>query len=168
MLVLKSNFNVWIGRFVMLVVLCTTNMSLADSRAYQHPLKDLRDNAKESIAALSSQPSVVVLIQPNCHWCKRQIDDLELLQSDCQGQFDTVLIGSKAKRNALKRELKHLSSSFPALQADAQFARNIGGVPATLITIFFDSEGNILARKQGYMPFETLRQAISIQTDKSC
>ena len=168
MLASKLNYKRGIQIGISLVVLLTTSVSLATEQVYLYSLKALRLNAKFSLASLSDKPKVAVVFQPNCAWCIKQAADLARLQNECSGEFETVLIGSRAKRQALKRELRHFSDETPALQADPQFIRQIGGVEATPVTLFFDQAGNLLGRKQGYLPVTKLRQAIAIQTNKAC
>jgi thioredoxin-related protein len=135
---------------------------------YQHPLKDLRTTERVSLSQLSASAKVVVVFQPECDWCEKQIDDLEQLQHQCENELTTVAVGSRGKRAALKRELKRYHKSLPALQADGQFIRALGGVVATPVTLFFDSNGELLAKRRGYMAKDKLRKVINIQTKSQC
>lgn len=152
----------------MLLLLVPGLVSAQAGGIYQYPLKDLRSSERHSLAQLSDSAKVVVVFQPECDWCERQIKDLADIEAQCRAHIKTVLIGSRGKRRALKRELKRFEQSLPALQADKHFIRRLGGVVATPVTLFFDKKGQLLAKRRGYIQKDKLRQAVNIQTKSQC
>lgn len=154
MLASKSNYN-----FISAIILCTLLCAglVTDTRAdvYKHPLKSLVESGKFSLEGLSDKPKVAVICQPDCTWCEKQIGDLDKLQERCNNQFETVIIGARGKRKALKREVKRYRTNFPALEGDRRFLRQIDEIRATPIILFFNNSGELLGRNRGYLPKKT-------------
>jgi len=168
---LKLKFNrrpFWLSGFCIILMLIFSTSIKASSKISSHQMKLLQKVGKTSLSQLSSKAKVVVIYQPECHWCKKQIADLVQLQHQCRGSFDTVLVGARSNQFKLKSELRYFEGDFPALLANRQFLRDIGGVKATPVSLFFNEKNVLIGKKQGYLPEEQMRKIVDLQTNQTC
>lgn len=131
-------------------------------------LKSLKTGERNIIIPDNELATIAMVYQPDCSWCKKQEQLLRKIQHECGSDVNLALIGNKGTVRELKRELKHFNKAFPAYKADKKFLHEVGGIAASPTTLFFDKEGNILAKKRGYIPPEQLFNAVNIVTNKSC
>lgn len=136
--------------------------------ASSYSLKSLKTGERNTIIPDNELVTIAMVYQPDCSWCKKQEQLLRTIHHECQQDVNFALIGNKGSTQELKRELKHFDKSFPSYKADNKFLRKIGGVAASPTTLFFDKDGNILAKKRGYIPPDQLFNAVNIITNKSC
>ncbi len=130
--------------------------------------KNLATGKHEQLVANTNVASVVMIFQPDCAWCKKQGKLLASVKSQCQQRVNLSLLGYKGSTAALKRELKHFDKSLPAYKARQSFLRQIGGVKASPTTLFYDKQGQLLAKKRGYITPEVLQAALSQLTEQQC
>jgi len=166
---LKLNFNTILQKNIgiILMLMLSTNAFATDS-IYTHKMKRLQGYGTESLAGISTKPKVVVVYQPDCKWCAKQISDLAQFQHSCEGVFNTVLVGSRGSKRTLSLELKRFNSDFPAFAGSRKFLKVIGGVPATPITLFFNNKGELIGKNHGYLENNRMQRALAIQTNNSC
>lgn len=165
--VLKSSSRM--RRVVLLLTLLLPALpATAVEEVYQHRLKLLNRSGSSSLAQVAEGVNVAMLFQPDCDWCERQLADIDTLRQRCPEQLTAALIGVRANARQLKRELRHLNTSLPALRADNVFLRQLGAGEATPVTLFFDAQGKLLAKRRGYIPFDKLQRAVSLQTGGRC
>lgn len=136
--------------------------------ASQFTLKSLKTGERQIVIPDNELVTIAMVYQPDCSWCKKQELLLRKIQHECNSKVNLALIGNKGNARELKRELKHFDKSLPAYSADNKFLRNIGGIAASPTTLFFDKNGNVIAKKRGYIPSEQLFNAVNIITEKSC
>ncbi len=169
MQVLKLKFSTVLQKSIsiILMLMLSTNAFATDS-IYTHKMKRLQGNSTESLAGLSTKPKVVVVYQPHCKWCEKQISDLAQFQHHCDGAFNTILVGSKGNKRKLLSELKRFNGDFPAFAGSRKFLKGIGGVPATPITLFFNNKGELIGKNRGYIENDRMQRALAIQTNNKC
>ncbi len=169
MQVLKLNYNIILQKMIsiFLMLMLSTSIFASDS-IYTHKMNRLHGIGTESLADFSTKPKVVVIYQPNCQWCEKQISDLAKFQHRCEGSFNTILVGSRGNKRKLTSELKRFDGDFPAFAGSREFLRKIGGVLATPITLFFNQKGKLIGKKRGYLQSTLMQQALAIQTNNNC
>lgn len=136
-------------------------------------LKPLRiqseiSNQEVTKAAEGKLASVTMIFQPDCSWCKRQSKTLAKVFEQCQSSININLVGAKGKTGQLKKELKHYHQGIPAYKADRQFLRSIGGYQASPTTLLYDNQGQLVAKKRGFIEENKLTQVVSILTQGQC
>lgn len=156
------NLKLLTSLFVLLSVISTV------ATASSYSLKSLKTGERNTVIPDNELVTIAMVYQPDCSWCKKQEQLLRTIHHECKQNVNFALIGNKGSTQELKRELKHFDKSFPSFKADNKFLRKIGGVAASPTTLFFDKDGNILAKKRGYIPPEQLFNAVNIITNQSC
>lgn len=115
-----------------------------------------------------SLPTVTMLFQPNCSWCKKQGQSLAKAFKQCANSINIAFVGVKGNVRELKREINHYHHGIPAFVADRQFLHAIGGFQASPTTIIYDGKGQIITKKRGFIPFDNLSKALNIISQGKC
>jgi len=163
-----SRLSPWFKSVSIVMMLSFSANLVASDKVFSHQMKLLQGVGKASLTQISSKPKVVVIYQPECQWCKKQISDLVEIGHQCKGSFDTVLVGARSNQFKLRSELRHFTGEFPALMANHQFLRDIGGVKATPVSLFFNGKGELIGKKQGYLSEARMKQVVRLQTSQAC
>ncbi|WP_170308246.1 thioredoxin fold domain-containing protein [Parashewanella tropica] len=131
-------------------------------------LPSLRAGQQHVEVAQAGKLSVIMLFQPQCSWCKKQAQQLTQLQQRCQHQFHISLVGTNGSKRQLKRSLKHYDDELLAAKASKVFLRKIGGFKASPTTIFYDQNGNEVAKRRGYIQLDKFKNAIKLLSKGEC
>lgn len=169
---LKSAFNMHITFHNKLLAFATSLLLFlpaAQSATFdQWQLKDLHTGKRTDIVQQRQTPTLAMVFQPNCPWCKKQGSILAHIQQHCGDSLNLLMLGDKGRYMVLKRELRHLPATIPAYQTNPAFLRAIGGVKASPTLLFIDSAGELLAKKRGFTKQATLAQAVARITHGQC
>lgn len=124
--------------------------------------------ANEKASVANGLATITMIYQPDCSWCKKQGESLAKVFEQCQSSINVALVGTKGNKRQLKKELKHYHQDMPAYIADRQFLRSIGGYQASPTTLVYDSRGQLLANKRGFISPDKLAQALAIVSQGEC
>ena len=122
-----------------------------------YSLRDLHSAEVHDLARYRGAPTLVLLFEPECAWCRRQVAVLNDL-GDC---VQRVAIGVDGGRRRLIEALHNMKPSFPAYQASAAFVRDLGGSPPTPQLLLADAEGRYVTHLRGYQDREALTRALA-------
>lgn len=131
-------------------------------------LKTLPSGKRSLLLPDNHLPTIAMIYQPDCSWCKQQGKWLSKVKSNCEHGVNLRLIGNNGSFRELKRELMYFDKSLPAFHASKKFLRAIGGVEASPTTLFFDKQGRLLAKKRGYIQPDLLITALAQLTEQQC
>lgn len=135
-------------------------------------LKELRAGIGESADRTKSNngklPTLAMIFQPDCKWCKKQAATLALASHHCQSQLNVTIIGVKGDKRTLKKELRHYDEALPAYVSNRSFLRSIGGYQASPTTLIYDKNGKLVVNKRGFIEAEKLKQVFSSLTRGQC
>jgi len=120
------------------------------------------------MAYVNGSATITMIFQPDCSWCKKQGKTLAAAFEQCQSSVNISLVGTKGSKSQLKKALKHYHKSIPAYQADSKFLHAIGGYQASPTTLIYDAGGQLIAKKQGFITYEKLAQALKIMSNGDC
>lgn len=132
---------------------------------------ELRSLEKPEVHQLSryqGKPLLMVFFQPECNWCAKQIDAINKLRNQCHREIEAVAIGFGGNRAQLRKELRSLRPDFPAYEASPRLIAEVGGVAATPVTLFGDSDGRFVSWTRGFVPYEDLRTLVRDSTQFAC
>lgn len=115
-----------------------------------------------------SLPTITMLFQPDCSWCKKQGQALAKAFEQCASSINIALVGVKGNVRTLKREINHYHHDIPAFVADRKYLHTIGGFEASPTTIIYDGNGQIITKKRGFIPEDNLSKALSIISQGEC
>ncbi len=149
------------------LVLAGANLLSFSASAQIFSLKNLKSNKVEVINPVGV-PSIVMVFQPQCNWCKKQANELSELLNECSAPIHLSLVGTLGRNNQLKSELKHYPKSIPAFKATTRFLRKIGGFQASPTTLFFNSKGQPLSKRKGYIQKDKALRAMILLTKGGC
>lgn len=113
-------------------------------------------------------PTVTMLFQPDCSWCKKQGQALAKAFEQCQNSINITLVGVNGNTRELKREVNHYPHDIPAYVADRKFLRAIGGFQASPTILIYDTHEQLITKKRGFIPFNNLSKALSIISKGQC
>ncbi|HBR98370.1 MAG TPA: hypothetical protein DD979_13490 [Gammaproteobacteria bacterium] len=119
-----------------------------------YSLKNLRSSQTESLLAYAQQPVAVVFFEPRCRWCLKQMRVLEALSEQCRVQ--PMAIGLNGSVRDLREVLGRSGTVFPAFMASSRLLADIGGVPATPITVVI-ADGAQTKAVRGFRSADDLR-----------
>ena len=85
-------------------------------------LLSLSDVHRVSLSEIKKDRSLVVVFQPDCSSCKKQIHDLSCLEKD----HFIRLVGMGGSEKALRIEYRKMKTSYPAYLADASVLKALG------------------------------------------
>ena len=112
--------------------------------------------------------AIAMVYQPDCKWCKKQGLWLAKANAQCSESIDIVLIGNNGSKRQLKRELKHFAGDIPAFLANRKLLTALGGIEASPTTLVFDSAGQLLAKRRGYVDNQQLSDVAHIVSQGAC
>ena len=147
-------------------MLISTLILCATLQATPFTLKALKP--VQVVAHTDGMATITMIFQPDCNWCKKQGKTLAVAFAKCQSALNISLVGTKGNRNQLRKTLKHYHKSIPAYKADSKFLRSIGGYQASPTTLIYDANGQLIAKKRGFISHEKLAQALSIISHGEC
>lgn len=113
-------------------------------------------------------PTVTMLFQPKCSWCKKQGKTLAEAFEQCKSSLNISLVGVKGNIRELKKEFKHYHQSIPAYVSDRKFLRAIGGYEASPTTLIYNEENQLITKKRGFIPHDNLSEALTILSKGRC
>ncbi len=164
--------NIFIKSITIVLALVGAIASFTHINAMPFDLKPLNNinkeepsNTKNSPAAL---PTVTMLFQPNCSWCKKQGQALAKAFEQCQNSLNIALVGVKGNTRELKREVHRYHHDIPAFAADRKFLSAVGGFQASPTTLIYDTNGQLITKKRGFIPFKNLSKALNIISQGKC
>ena len=164
---MKSSLFNWLQMMVVLTLVSATAL-VNNANANPFILKPLK-SAQETVGAETNGLTTITMIfQPDCSWCKKQGKALAKAFKQCQSSMNIALVGTKGSARQLRKELKHYHQDMPAFIADRKFLRKIGGYQASPTTLIFDSKGELVAKKRGFIPEDKLASALNILTKGAC
>lgn len=131
-------------------------------------LKSLKPEVTTSELSSSKLPTITMIFQPECSWCKKQGAALANVFEQCKDAVNVSLVGAKGSKRQLKHALKHYHHDLPAFIADTQFLRSIGGYQASPTTIIYADNGDILLKRRGYINDDKLHKLVNILTKGQC
>lgn len=131
-------------------------------------LTNLRTIVKEPVFPREDVPHIIMFMQPDCNWCKKQAAMLDTLSTQCRQALSVNVIGFNGKQRQLKRESRHYSSNVPVYMANTKLLRLFKGVENSPSFVFLDANGDMIAKQQGYLPPTKLYRAASILTSGEC
>lgn len=131
-------------------------------------LKSLLPEDESKISFNENLSTIAMIYQPGCKWCKKQGKILAKLQGECASHANIAIIGADGSAQKLRRELRYFDKNLPAFEANKHFLRKIKGVAAFPTTVVFDKEGQLIAKKRGYINPQKLAQVMSVITEKRC
>jgi len=131
-------------------------------------LKSLLPNNDGVVNSNENVSTIAMIYQPGCKWCKKQGKLLAKIQRACASHANVAIIGAYGSTQKLKRELRHFDKNLPAFEANKKFLIIIKGVEAFPTTIVFDKEGELIAKKRGYIKPKHLAQVMAAITEQHC
>jgi peroxiredoxin len=80
-----------------------------------------------------SQPTILYIFTPQCHWCFENLDNLKILEKQSQGKFR--LIGLSLNKDELENYIQKNGIDFPiyTVSTEVQSVYKFGGTPQTLV-----------------------------------
>ncbi len=128
------------------------------SYAENFTLKPLRqDQEVNRLLPENDKPTVVMIYQPDCGWCKKQGEVLGKLKNEFSQSVNFSLVGTNGAARTLKRELKHYDKTMPAYLADKLFLRKTGGFQASPTLLIFSANGELLGKRRGFVALKRLK-----------
>jgi len=143
----------------MLLLLVASFFSDAMSPFYALELTPLTPQAPDSLAYYQGQVLALMLIQPNCSWCKKQHKLLQQMynaQSQYCQKFSVLMMATGAQ----KRQLKRLKAQYQSQFAIATLPNSLANLlehKSTPQLFILDSQGNLVTYHVGFMPEIALR-----------
>ncbi len=153
---------------IIVLILVNTIIVTNFAKATPFVLKPLKSTQETSDVETSGLTTVTMIFQPDCSWCKKQGKALAKVFQQCQSSLNIALVGTKGNARQLRKELKHYHQEIPAFIADRKFLRSIGGYQASPTTLIFDSEGELIVNKRGFISEDKLANALNILTQGAC
>ena len=104
--------------------------------------KDLTGNPAIISYSENSQPTVLYIFTPQCHWCLENINNIKLLANETRGKYR--LIGLSLNKNELDAYIEKNNLSFPVytdISSEVKSSYKFGGTPQTLVV---SPEGKVL------------------------
>ena len=130
-------------------------------------LKPLRKGQEvHQLLPENHKPTVVMIFQPDCSWCKKQGEVLSKLKVEFGLSMNFSLVGTNGGAQSLKRELKHYDKTMPAYGASIHFLRRIGGFKASPTLLVFNENGELLGKRRGFVKAIKLRNVL-MELDQS-
>ena len=117
---------------------------------------------------VNGKPTISMIFQPDCSWCKKQGKTLAKAYEQCQSSINISLIGTKGNNRQLRTALKHYHKFIPSYKADSRFLRTIGGYQASPTTLIYDIYGRLVTKKRGFLSHEKLAKVIKIISNGNC
>lgn len=123
-------------------------------------LRSLEAPESHRLQRYEGRPVALVIFEPDCTWCRRQVQALNAMQAQCGAGFGAIAVGVNGNRRSLQLELRSVRPDFPAYQASPAFVAAVGGVTGTPVTLLGDANGRFVTWLRGYAPPERLAEAL--------
>ncbi len=153
-------------QIVAMLTLVSIATGVTPAKASPFVLKEL--NSVKAITDDKGLVTVTMIFQPECSWCKKQGKALAKAFQQCQSSINVNLVGTKGNSRQLRKELKHYHQDIPAFIADRKFLRKIGGYQASPTTLIFDSNGELVAKKRGFISDDKFANVLDILSHGAC
>lgn len=147
--------QVWLALLTLLFA--STGAAEAPISLYDFELRSLAGPQRIDLQRFKDKPSLMVLVEPDCPWCFRQVRALNRLMHKCSQQFQPIGLGINGSRKALLAEYRKLRPEFPTLQANRQLLQVLGDIPGTPFNLLVAPNGKPLHWLRGYIPGEKLQ-----------
>jgi hypothetical protein len=131
-------------------------------------LQRLDQPAREQLRRFAGRPSLLMLFEPDCGWCRRQGQVLEAIQRSCGGRVQVLAVGVRGARAALAAEARRRGGGFPVYQASPAFQALTGDLPATPITLLLDEQLQPLGALRGFRDEQQLAPIVAGLSDGDC
>ena len=138
-------FVSWAVACVLALMSFTASASL-DLASY--PLRGLEASGVEA-RSLPADVDVLVLFEPECTWCFKQVRVLNRLQQQC-ASFRAAGVGVNGSRRALLAEVRRLRADFPLYEASQALLADLGQIPGTPLMIYIDQSGQFENFSRGF------------------
>ncbi|KZW99383.1 hypothetical protein JL49_17810 [Pseudoalteromonas luteoviolacea] len=157
--------------FTTLPLLVASFFSDATSPFYELVLTPLTPHAPDSLAHYQGQMLAVMLVQPDCIWCKKQHKLLQHMYDaqphTCQ-RFSVMMMATGADKRQLKRVMARYQSRFAMVTLPNALA-NLLESKSTPQLLILDYRGNLVTYHIGFMPEADLRAHMqTLITDATC
>ncbi|MGM0411876.1 MAG: TlpA family protein disulfide reductase [Pseudomonadota bacterium] len=126
-------------------------------------LPDLRDGERRDLRSLARGPALVVLFEPRCPWCVRQLRAVDRLTTACPEAIRAVGVGIHGDRPGYRRVLRAAEVELPAVGGSEGLVAAVGEVPATPWTLFVNEEDRVTHRLRGYVRLPDLLPWLAAQ-----
>ena len=93
---------------------------------------------------------------------------IKAMPFDLKPLNNIALVGVKGNTRELKREVHRYHHDIPAFAADRKFLSAIGGFQASPTTLIYDTNGQLITKKRGFIPFKNLSKALNIISQGKC
>ncbi|ESP92341.1 TlpA family protein disulfide reductase [Pseudoalteromonas luteoviolacea] len=148
---------------VLVILLLAPMGAMASSPFYQLKLTPITPNAPSTLAAYRGQVLALLLVQPQCSWCKKQhkliARMIEQQPKHCQ-KFAAMMMATGGDKHSLKREMKRYQSPFAITTFPSRLSQSLT-VKSTPQLFILDSEGTLVTYHIGFMPETALRKTIN-------
>ncbi|MFP4181801.1 MAG: TlpA family protein disulfide reductase [Thiohalospira sp.] len=115
-------------------------------------LTDLRDGKPRALPDLVEGPALLILFEPRCPWCVRQLRAVDRITAACPEALEAAGVGVHGDTPGYRRVLHAAEVELPAVAGTDRLLATVGGVPATPFTLFVDGAGRVTHRLRGYVP----------------
>ena len=150
MLVYRSIFKV-------LLFLSFLSLSVAVMAAdlFKYELRNLETTEVESLSKYRGEETLIVLFEPDCTWCLRQIRTLNSLLESCPS-FQALAVGVNGNRRSYLH-LVWLLLKRLQLYEDLGGAETVAGTP---VMLWGDANGELVTYSVGYQKKNVLLPAL--------
>ncbi|KZN40703.1 hypothetical protein N474_15875 [Pseudoalteromonas luteoviolacea CPMOR-2] len=143
----------------------------AASPFYQLELTALNKYAPKTMAYYQGQVLALMLVQPNCGWCKKQHKLLESLFNaqpiECR-RFSVMMMATGAEKRQLERAMARYQTKFATVTLPNSLANSLES-KSTPQVFLLDSNGNLATYHIGFMPEAALLAHLQTLTaDAGC
>lgn len=120
-------------------------------------LPALSDDGQLDLRQFADRWMLLVLFEPNCSWCLKQLQAADKLRAQRPGEVAVVAVGVHGSRPQLKAWLRKARGAFPAALATPELVAALDGVPATPWTLVSRPGGAFHTHLRGFADPEVLR-----------
>ncbi|GEM_PF-6390835 len=131
-------------------------------------LKNLRNNLTDKPFAINDKVHVLMFMQPDCKWCKKQKPTLKRIAKTCDASVNVTIVGFNGAKRDLKREARHYEEETPIYLADNKLIKALGGIQTSPSFVFLDNKNNVVGKYTGYLTPKKIFRAISILSGGHC
>lgn len=125
----------------------------------QYRLLDLNNGERVELEQYRAQPVLIMLFQPECPYCGRQVTAIQELREECP-DFTPIAVGVNGSRQRLRQELAELDPEFAAYEASGDMNRDLGDIDGTPVMLLTDQNGLYQTHLFGYQNLDVLRQVM--------
>lgn len=113
------------------------------------------------------KPQLVMLFQPNCGFCVKQMKHMQALANKCSA-VAIQLYGFNGSAKELRNELIQHQISLPAYRTNKQFLDQLNEIKGTPTNLIFNSEGGLVLQHMGYWNESILRTQLKQMSNQTC